>query len=380
MLRRLKAEVLAQLPPKRRQVVRLPAPAPGDWPPSGRDGEEEGEEEGTAGDDASSASSEEGPPAGRRMRLANPEGGLSGAGECSPTGRARGGGRARAQAAAARGRAAAGRVGVGAGSGSGREGDAAPAPGAAMSAAHRTGVAKLPNVVRWLVTALGGGEPEEGAAGGAAGAADGAAAGDGERPKFIVFAHHRTVMARLAAALDGDGGSGRGWAGVPFVAIDGSTDAVDRRCAARRPGASSTERARRTDAGQRACCAAGVALRCATSPHAGPCTRMRAASSGAAPLPLSAAKPLTRRPRGARSACARFRDDRAVRVALLSVTAAGTGLDFSAASAVVFAELPDEVALVRQARPCRARVTASTDRLTLNLNCTAHPRADTGSA
>lgn len=38
-----------------------------------------------------------------------------------------------------------------------------------------------------------------------------------------------------------------------------------------------------------------------------------------------------------------------VRVALLSITAAGTGLDFSAASAVVFAELPDEVALVRQA-------------------------------
>lgn len=28
---------------------------------------------------------------------------------------------------------------------------------------------------------------------------------------------------------------------------------------------------------------------------------------------------------------------------------AGTGLDFSAASSVVFAELPDEVALVRQA-------------------------------
>ena len=232
MLRRLKAEVLAQLPPKRRQVVRLPAPAPGDWPPSGHDGEEEEGEEGTARDDASSASSEEGPSAGRRMRLANPKGGLSGAGEPAPAGGARGGGRARAQAALARGRAAAGRLGGDAGSG--REGDAAAAPGAARSAAHRTGVAKLPNVVRWLVTALGGGEAEEAAADGAAGAADGAAAGDAERPKFIVFAHHRTVMGRLAAALDGDGGGGRGWAGVPFVAIDGSTDAVDRRCAARR--------------------------------------------------------------------------------------------------------------------------------------------------
>ena len=34
-----------------------------------------------------------------------------------------------------------------------------------------------------------------------------------------------------------------------------------------------------------------------------------------------------------------FREDPGCRVALLSVTAAGTGLDFSAASAVVFAEV-----------------------------------------
>lgn len=34
MLRRLKVEVMAQLPPKRRQVVRLPAPKQADWPPS----------------------------------------------------------------------------------------------------------------------------------------------------------------------------------------------------------------------------------------------------------------------------------------------------------------------------------------------------------
>ena len=39
----------------------------------------------------------------------------------------------------------------------------------------------------------------------------------------------------------------------------------------------------------------------------------------------------------------RFATDPRVRVALLSVTAAGTGLDFSAASHVVFAELPHEV-------------------------------------
>lgn len=32
MLRRLKKDVMSQLPPKRRQVVRLPPPKPEDWP------------------------------------------------------------------------------------------------------------------------------------------------------------------------------------------------------------------------------------------------------------------------------------------------------------------------------------------------------------
>lgn len=227
MLRRLKREVMAQLPPKRRQVVRLPPPAPGDWPRA--DGGEE------ASDTASSNSDrDEGRPAKRR-------------------------------------------------------GCAAQAAAAPMSAAHRTAVAKLPSVLRWLVNALGGADDDAagGAQGGgsqAGGSADGglperapAPGTEDAGPKFIVFAHHRTVMAKLAAALDG-AGAGRRWAGAPFVFIDGSTDAVDRR-----------------------------------------------------------------------AACRRFRDDPAVRVALLSITAAGTGLDFSAASAVVFAELPDEVALVRQA-------------------------------
>lgn len=51
-----------------------------------------------------------------------------------------------------------------------------------------------------------------------------------------------------------------------------------------------------------------------------------------------------------RAAVAAFRSGaRGVRAALLSVTAAGTGLDFASASSVVFAELPDEPALVRQA-------------------------------
>ena len=35
MLRRLKRDVMSQLPAKRRQVVRLPRPRASDWPPAG---------------------------------------------------------------------------------------------------------------------------------------------------------------------------------------------------------------------------------------------------------------------------------------------------------------------------------------------------------
>ena len=52
---------------------------------------------------------------------------------------------------------------------------------------------------------------------------------------------------------------------------------------------------------------------------------------------------------GRRTAVQRFRHDPACRVALLGIEAAGVGLDFSAASVVVFAELPREVAKLRQA-------------------------------
>jgi hypothetical protein len=44
-----------------------------------------------------------------------------------------------------------------------------------------------------------------------------------------------------------------------------------------------------------------------------------------------------------RAAVAAFRSDARIRVALLSITAACVGLDFSSASVVVFVELPDEV-------------------------------------
>lgn len=44
----------------------------------------------------------------------------------------------------------------------------------------------------------------------------------------------------------------------------------------------------------------------------------------------------------------RFRTSASCRIALLSITAAGTGLDFASASAVVFAELPHDVGLALQ--------------------------------
>ncbi len=50
------------------------------------------------------------------------------------------------------------------------------------------------------------------------------------------------------------------------------------------------------------------------------------------------------------AATRRFASDPSIRAALLSVTAAGVGLDFSAASAVVFVELPGEVRVVWIAR------------------------------
>jgi hypothetical protein len=57
--------------------------------------------------------------------------------------------------------------------------EATPLDGAAMSAAHAIGLAKLPHVLEWLRHALGSRSGSSGGNGGAAG------------PKFLVFAHHR---------------------------------------------------------------------------------------------------------------------------------------------------------------------------------------------
>ncbi|KAK9866369.1 hypothetical protein WJX84_005962 [Apatococcus fuscideae] len=222
MVRRLKVEVMAQLPPKRRQVVRLPPPKPSDWPPSELPVPNEEEEEGANG-----------------QQVPGYEGAQS---------------------------------------------DEQQKP-RELSGDHRTGLAKLPTVIEWLINKLGHGHDS-------APARDSQSMSQVGRPgrqsatvrqptssaaKLLVFAHHRGVMNKLAAALEGQGG-GADWQGIRYVRIDGASDSRDRR-----------------------------------------------------------------------AAVAQFRDDPGVQVALLSVTAAGIGLDFSSASAVVFVELPQEIAFVRQA-------------------------------
>lgn len=229
MVRRLKRDVLDQLPPKRRQIIRLQKPKASEWPKEGTQGRHRADDS-----DAEDGDEDEG------------EGG-----EQLP-----GDGAATAEAWAS-------------------------APPRRMSAAHRTGIAKCRDAAEWLVAQLGleSGAGEDAGEGdgedtGADGDADlgndgGGSAGtsaDGGGPsKFIVFAHHRSVMNRLAATLDEALSMKNGRQRFYFVRIDGETDQQSRR-----------------------------------------------------------------------EAVERFRSDASVRVALLSVTAAGTGLDFSAASAVVF--------------------------------------------
>ncbi|GFH17530.1 uncharacterized protein HaLaN_14188, partial [Haematococcus lacustris] len=261
MVRRLKREVLGQLPPKRRQVVRLPHPPRDRWP-GGKtplDALDLEEDELQALPDSSHPARSTAP------------------GSCT--------------------------AGL----------DLEPSR---MSAARRTALAKLPDVLEWLVSALEGsgegglppvcpsaaGEPGAAAVKGGDDAEASVAEEGGAPPKFLVFAHHIDVMDALAAELltyksaaasqqgSEEGGDARhtslrggpeagearsavnGGSGIPFVRIDGSHDSQQRR-----------------------------------------------------------------------DAVHRFRSDPSIRVALLSITAAAVGLDFSSASAVVFVELPHEV-------------------------------------
>ena len=315
MVRRLKSDVCGQLPPKRRQVVLLPRPRPGDWKKLARAAAERGGGGGGGGGGAAvggaAARKRKGGAGGQQQQRAPP---LS-----------------LAELAAAREKKQSqkskkARRGGGDGDDCEEE-EEEEEPAFAFfgddddgeredfvdldddgennddddpsrsfqrpdprSDAHRTALAKLPAVIEWLSTVFGcGGAGSSSAA--ASNLASAAASSQAtpppssptlatatpatrqqeQPPKTIIFAHHHDVMDALASALASFG--------IRHVRIDGSVDGADRRAA------------------------------------------VEAFRSGA----------------------------RGVRAALLSVTAAGTGLDFASASSVVFAELPDEPALVRQA-------------------------------
>ena len=233
---------LLQLPPKRRQVIRLPKPPPSEWPKR---------------------------PKGAKRRAASSS---SGGGDS--------GSEAEGGDEACEGE------GEGGDGGNDEDKDGGGGQPGHMSSAHRTGLAKASAVVEWLMTALGsrGGRGVGGRraqVGGRSkgrswdagiglwraqqgahsqplppvcvqGEDDGDDAGSGgggpasDAPKLLVFAHHKTVMNRLAAALEG----ATGYAPVGYVRIDGSTDPEDRWVAAdgggmavgqHRPGAAGSD-------------------------------------------------------------------------------------------------------------------------------------------
>lgn len=282
MIRRLKSDVLTQLPPKRRQVIRLPKPPLADWPES-PSVDAAGGATAPVGLHHDGATVPARPRRTRHMDDSDASGSSSDEDEELMVDGQPGKARLRQLL---------------------HHGDEL-APPRRMSAPHRTGLAKCRLAAEWLTTQLGYVFGEEGKEDSQSENTNGKSDEGGDEkepngeeitpnstlgpPKFLVFAHHRSVMNALAAALDNllcRGGrrmSSAQWQNnihraYEFVRIDGETDAE-----------------------------------------------------------------------GRRQAVERFRSDPQVRVALLSVTAAGTGLDFSAASAVVFVELPCEVSLVRQA-------------------------------
>lgn len=190
MIRRLKKDVLGQLPAKRRQVISLPRPPQSEWPASSN----------------------------------NPTK-LKGSNDSSK--------------------------------------------GVRMSEHHKIGLAKCNMGCEWLLAQLGIEEKISGSE-------------DGFNGKIVIFAHHKSVMNRIASFLDSI---------------------------------------------------------CLTSPEA----------SNTDKQALYVRIDGDTLPESRRDAVLSFKENPQIRVALLSITAAGTGLDFSTASFVVFFELPSEASLVRQA-------------------------------
>ncbi len=168
-----------------------------------------------------------------------------------------------------------------------------------MSKAHA--LAKLPDAIEWLLAALGAPQTRGSKLRVVSNSRRGKGVSTGQQDsdgavnpvrvpeeesaaKFLVFAHHVDVMDRLAAALGG------------YEAADG-----------------------------------GDAAAAGDEEHP--------PWPGVEYVRIDGSHDMLAR----REAVRNFRDRPSVRVALLSVTAAAVGLDFSSASNVVFAELPDEV-------------------------------------
>lgn len=259
MMRRLKSDVLHQLPEKSRQVVRLPRPAPSDYPDYICAVSNATTAAATV--NGSLSSSPEKTPRKRHLSVCSLEEEREEVEEEEE------------EEEEDEQRGEEGKV-------AGTPAGAQPLP-KKYDAYHKIGIAKSKAVIAWLMEALdvrkkgkNTEEEEDGGVGVGDEMSGGAQQSEEPLPKFLVFAHHITVMNCIAKALEGL----EDYPAVGFIRIDGTTDSQDRR-----------------------------------------------------------------------DLCNAFRNDPRRRVALLSITAAGVGLDFSSASVVVFAELPKEASLVRQA-------------------------------
>ena len=178
-----------------------------------------------------------------------------------------------------------------------------------MSRHRNAALVKLPGAIKWLkeVLLVEDGGPE------ASAAADGDAAETEEAaapPKMVIFAHHKDVMDSIANQV---------LHRLPRVPARGAAAHVG--LPGRGPAGDETrDENENENANERARLVEGfVRLEGATPP----------AERG--------------------EAVDRFRDDPGCRVALVSVTAGGVGVDLSASSSVVFAELPPDASMVEQA-------------------------------
>ena len=254
MIRRLKSQVLRDLPPKRRQVVPVDARNVSRKTRGGEASEaseSSDESESSEASEASESSDESDDERGHERRS-----------------------RARAERALEE-------------AGAGRR----------MSRHRDAALVKLPGAIKWLKEVLG---VEDGGNEGGGGAAD-ADFPDAEAdaaPKMVIFAHHKDVMDSIANQV---------LHRLPRVPARGAAAHVGLP-----PTGNGADAYVRTVEGF---------------------------------VRLEGATPAAERG----EAVDRFRDDPGCRVALVSVTAGGVGVDLSASSSVVFVELPPDASMVEQA-------------------------------